>query len=76
MVVSIEQAAADFFAFEAEAAALVSRPPRGVVVFGSERGFCGGFNQRIAAALAGDDGPLVIVGRQLAAACPRHASRP
>jgi F-type H+-transporting ATPase subunit gamma len=70
MVLVIERAAADFFAF-APAPPPGATPRRGLVVFGSERGFCGGFNEALAAALAGDaTSTLVLVGQRLAARVP------
>ncbi len=69
MVGTIERAAADLFAFAPAPPAAGGALP-GLVAFGSERGFCGGFNETVAAALPGDGSALVVVGRRLAARIP------
>ncbi len=70
LLAAIERAAADFLACHPQ----LAMPPAGaptVVVVGSERGFCGDFNDMLQAPLArvapaGSDARLIVVGRRLA----------
>ena len=66
-------AAADFLAFHPEFQSPVTDTPETepdlLVAVGSERGFCGDFNQRVATALPNHGGPetrWIVVGRRLA----------
>jgi F-type H+-transporting ATPase subunit gamma len=76
MKANIEAAAADFLNFYPVARAVVKQPAI-LLLIGSERGFCGNFNERVLAAL--DDLPpwqsapaLVVVGSRLAAKLEAH----
>ncbi|HEU4684362.1 MAG TPA: F0F1 ATP synthase subunit gamma [Nitrospira sp.] len=79
VVDSIETAAEDFWAFHPELAQhLNARTPLWVVI-GSERGFCGDFNERLEATverhLSRDslsDASLVVVGQKLGARLATH----
>jgi F-type H+-transporting ATPase subunit gamma len=80
LVESIEAACADFLAFHPEfrgGGRTVADGDRHVLILiGSERGFCGDFNEAIAAALAAFPKPeprLVAVGRRLAGKLQDHA---
>lgn len=73
VVGSIEKAAEDFFSFQAAALARETGTIPAYVAIGSERGFCGDFNEAIVAAVAeqrradADDQTLVIaIGHKLA----------
>lgn len=71
MLANIETAAADFLHFF-PAGTAAEKPPAILVLIGSERGFCGNFNERVLAALDSlnrwDSPPaLLVVGRRLAA---------
>ena len=81
MLANIEAATADFLGFfpvERAAATLPVRQPVILLLIGSERGFCGNFNERVLAALdalpGGQPAPaLLLVGSRLAA---KLADRP
>jgi len=80
MLDNIEAAAADFLHFfpvESAGAGSTPRQPAILLLIGSERGFCGNFNERVVAAL--DDLPqwepppaLLVVGRRLGAKLESH----
>lgn len=77
---SIEAAAADFFAHFPHTFVPASPGPRVLLLIGSERGFCGDYNEALIAAARGDgeDRPggeplLVIVGRKLSRALGQDA---
>lgn len=75
MLANIEAAAADFLNFHPIATA-PGKAPAILLLIGSERGFCGNFNERVLAALdALPDGPpaLMVIGSRLAA---KLADRP
>lgn len=64
----IESAAEDFLAFYPEMAKATESPCRVMLLIGSERGFCGDFNEellRAVAGKAGSDAPLIAVGGRL-----------
>lgn len=65
-VAVLEAAAADFLAHYPELRPRDGQPPEAAVVVGSERGFCGNFNDPLLAT-AGQVPSLVAVGRKLAA---------
>ena len=70
VVATLEAMAADLGAFYP--LSLPRQPLRLVVVLGSERGFCGDFNERLLALAATaelGEARLVLVGRRLAARC-------
>ncbi|WP_158227170.1 F0F1 ATP synthase subunit gamma [Mangrovitalea sediminis] len=71
LVQQIENAAATFLAFHPEFRA--KQPGTTVtVVIGSERGFCGDFNERLLPVLPVTDGPVIAVGRKLEALLAEH----
>ena len=76
MLANIESAAADFLHFFPSGAQVAS--PRAILLLiGSERGFCGNFNERILDAFehsveSVQVSGLVVVGRRLAAKLTRH----
>lgn len=78
LVASIETAAADFLAFHPDfrdGATETGGAGRLLVAIGSERGFCGDFNEAVVAALEAmpEPGPrLLVVGRRLAGKLERH----
>lgn len=78
MRANIESAAADFLRFNPGVAAGGSAgTPVTLIVIGSERGFCGNFNERIVQALdrlptASAAASLVVVGQRLAARLDAH----
>jgi F-type H+-transporting ATPase subunit gamma len=79
LVASIEAAAADFLAFHPEfrgsGQAVADGDRHVLILIGSERGFCGDFNETVAAALAAFPKPeprLVVVGRRLAGKLEDH----
>lgn len=65
LVQQIESAAATFLAFHPEFRAGPAAGNVVTVVIGSERGFCGDFNERLLPALEGVSGPVIAVGRKL-----------
>lgn len=76
MRANIEAAAADFLQFFPEMQAADSGRPL-LIMVGSERGFCGGFNERVMEALVSIEGAqapagLVTVGRRLATKLGAH----
>lgn len=80
VVQSIEAAAADFFAHYPHTVVPTSPGPPVLLLIGSERGFCGDYNDALVAAaagavksLAGGEPRLVIVGRKLAQALGRDS---
>jgi F-type H+-transporting ATPase subunit gamma len=78
LVESIEAAAADFLGFHPEFRPGDSNPSADghlLILIGSERGFCGDFNETVAAALSAfpQPGPrLIAVGRRLAGKLEGH----
>ncbi|SMF95883.1 F-type H+-transporting ATPase subunit gamma [Methylomagnum ishizawai] len=78
LVENIETAAADFLAFHPDFrddATAADDARRLWLVIGSERGFCGDFNEAVAAALEASPEPgprLLVVGRRLAGKLERH----
>ena len=77
MLANIEAAAADFLTFFPDAGANEVGAAI-VLVIGSERGFCGNFNERILAALEkmpamGHGGGLVLVGHRLGMKLETHS---
>jgi F-type H+-transporting ATPase subunit gamma len=78
LVESIEAAAADFLSFHPDFRPSEPNPPGDgalLILIGSERGFCGDFNETVAAALSvfPEPGPrLIAVGRRLAAKLEGH----
>ena len=71
LVRQIENTAATFLAFHPEFRA--EQPGTTVtVVIGSERGFCGDFNERLLPALPETKGPVIAVGRKLEALLAGH----
>ena len=74
LVANIETAAADFLAFHPEFRAAAGESL--LVLIGSERGFCGDFNEAVAAELAALAEPepprLVVLGRRLASKLEGH----
>lgn len=81
LVDSIEAAAADFLGFHRGLQGSQPAPADAghiVVLIGSERGFCGDFNETLIAALGqtGDDEPrLIVIGRRLASKLAVGAQR-
>jgi F-type H+-transporting ATPase subunit gamma len=76
MLANIEEAAADFLNFYPDEHA-DGKQPAILLLIGSERGFCGNFNERILAALDNlprwDPGPsLVVMGHRLGAKLEAH----
>lgn len=76
MLANIEAAAADFLRFF-PVAGEPGQPPAILLLIGSERGFCGNFNERVLAALAALPGwqpapALLVVGSRLAAKLESH----
>lgn len=81
LVDSIEVAAADFLSFHPDLTGS-SRAPQAqdhdvVILIGSERGFCGDFNETIASVEASLPGKprLMVVGRRLAGKLEQHPRR-
>jgi F-type H+-transporting ATPase subunit gamma len=78
LVESIEAAGADFLAFHPEfrgGEAMADGDRHILILIGSERGFCGDFNETVAAALAAFPKPeprLMAVGRRLAGKLEDH----
>lgn len=76
LLASLEAASADFLAFHPEFRATEGAGDGRVwVLIGSERGFCGDFNEAVTAALVSLPPPLprlVVVGRRLAARLEGH----
>ena len=68
----VEAVAADFLRFHPRFAAQPAAGPRALLVVGSERGFCGDFNEELLAALAPGDAPLLAVGGKLGARLDKH----
>lgn len=70
VVASIESAAADFLSFHPELLTGDEAARDVYLLLGSERGFCGDFNEALLQALAtraaADDAALVVIGRRLA----------
>lgn len=76
MLANIEAAAADFLSFYPDEHT-DGKPPAILLLIGSERGFCGNFNERILAALGNlphwEPAPaLVVVGHRLEAKLEAH----
>lgn len=80
VLAGIEAAAADFLAHHPEVGYRPQAAPPGVVVaIGSQRGFCGDFNETVAQAVrqhwrdtTGDPSDVLVVGRRLAAKLGRE----
>lgn len=81
LVDSIEAAAADFLSFHPGLAgtrqAIRMEDDDVMILIGSERGFCGDFNEAIASAEAAQPGAprLIVVGRRLAVKLEQHPRR-
>jgi len=76
MLANIEAAAADFLSFFSVESAVEAQPAI-LLLIGSERGFCGNFNERVLAALDALPGglpasALVVVGSRLGAKLEAH----
>jgi F-type H+-transporting ATPase subunit gamma len=69
---AIEAVAADFLRFHPRFAQAPATGSQGVLAIGTERGFCGDFNEELLAALKPGDAPLVAVGGKLCARLDRH----
>jgi F-type H+-transporting ATPase subunit gamma len=83
VVASIEAAAADFLAFHPQLRDAAEAVRDVYLLIGSERGFCGDFNEAVLGALPrpdrqGDDPALIVIGSKVAARVgddPRVAAR-